>query len=144
MRAYATDSPQAVSRLLILSVIADGGGSPAEIVASYRLGILEYAGIEEHVFDEVLRAFCSDVEITAGGLIKVEKEMVDQMLAEIVQPALRLRVWEAMWQMSYADEKLADGELGLLLQVTRAWGIEEGVDGSGPIARPGSTGSPGQ
>ncbi|NHZ90561.1 TerB family tellurite resistance protein [Massilia sp. CCM 8733] len=134
MRSYPPDSPQAVSRLLVLCVIADGGGSPLEIAATYRLGILDSAGIQEDVFDQVLREMCTDLPTTPDGLVRVETEMIDQMLAEILRPDLRLSVWKAMWQLSYADDQLADGELALLLKATSAWGIKEGDKGSGPVA----------
>jgi uncharacterized tellurite resistance protein B-like protein len=135
MRSYPPDSPQAVSRLLALSVIIDGGGSPPEIAATYRIGILDHAGIEEHVFDQVLREMCMDLPTTPDGLVKVETEMIDQMLAEIVQPELRLSLWKAMWQLVYADEEVADAELALLLRATSTWGIETGANGSGQIAK---------
>jgi uncharacterized tellurite resistance protein B-like protein len=136
MRSYPFDSPQAVSRLLALSVIIDGGGSPLEIAATYRLGILDYAGIQEDVFDQVLHEMCADLPTTPDGLVKVETEMIDQLLAEIVRPDLRLGLWKAMWQLVYADENLADAEIALLLRVTSTWGIEAGVSGSGQIADP--------
>lgn len=136
MRSYPPNSAQAVSRLLAMTVIADGGGSPLEIAATYRLDILKYADIQENVFDLVLSEMCADLVTTPEGLVKVEKEMIDLMLAEIVQPALRLRVWTAMWQLSYSDEQLADGELALLLLATSTWGIERNAQGWGQIARP--------
>lgn len=134
MRSYPTDSAQAISRLLALSVIIDGGGSPTEIAASYRIDILDHAGIREDVFDQVLQEMSTDLPTTPDGLVNVETGLVDQMLAEIVRPELRLRVWKAMWQLVYADETLADAEIALLLRVTRTWGIEAGADGSGRIA----------
>lgn len=136
MRSYPPDSPQAVSRLLALSVMIDGGGSPPEIAASYRLGILEYAGIEEDVFDHVLQEMCTDLPTTSDGLVKFETEMIDQSLAEIVRPDLRLSTWKAIWQLIYADEKIADAEMALIYRVTSTWGIETGADGSGQIAAP--------
>ena len=44
MRSYPSDSPQAVSRLLALSVIIDGGGLPLEIAATYRIQSIVQAG----------------------------------------------------------------------------------------------------
>ena len=117
MRSYLPDSPEAVSRLLALSVIIDGGGSPLEIAATYRLGILEYAGIHENIFDQVLQEMWADLPITVDGLVKIETEMIDQLLVEIVRPDLRLSLWKAMWQLVYADEKVADAEIALLLRV---------------------------
>lgn len=130
MRSYPPDSPQAVSRLLALSVIVDGGGSPSEIAATYRIGILDSAGIQEDVFDQVLHEMSTDLPTTPDGLVKVETEMIDQLLAEIVRPDLRLSLWKAMWQLVYADEKLADAEIALLIRATSTWGIEAGADGS--------------
>ena len=134
MRPYPSDSPQAVSRLLAMTVIADGGSSPTEIAATYRLGILQHAAISEDVFNQVLQELSADLETTSDGLVKVEPDMMDQMLAEIVRPELRLRVWKAMWQLSYSDDQLADGELAFLLLATSTWGIEKGPDGAARIA----------
>lgn len=139
MRSYPTDSPQAVSRLLALAVISDGGGSPSEIAATYRLNILDYAGIEEHVFDEVLRELSADLPVTSAGFVKVEIAMIDQCLAEIVRPDLRMRVWEAMWQLAYADDHFAHAEVALILRATQAWGIEADADGKGRIVGTGDT-----
>lgn len=134
MRSYPSDSPQAVSRLLALTVISDGGGSPSEIAATYRLSILDYAGIEESVFDEVLRELTADLPTTSDGLVMVETSMIDQCLAEIVRPDLRLHVWKAMWEMAYADDQFAHAEVALLHRATQAWGIEADADGNGQIA----------
>lgn len=130
MRTYPPDSPEAVSRLLALTVIIDGGGSPPEITATYRHGILDYAGIQEDVFDQVLQEMRTDLPTTPDGLVRVETEVIDQLLAEIVRPDLRLSLWKAMWQLAYADDELADAEIALLLRATNTWGIESGVDGS--------------
>lgn len=131
MRPYPPDSPQAVSRLLALTVIIDGGGSPPEIAATYRLSILGHAGIEETMFDQVLREMSSDLPTTPDGLVKVETAMIDQCLAEIVQPELCLSLWKAMWQLVYADENFADAEVALLQRATDTWKIDAGAAGRG-------------
>jgi len=134
MRAYPPDSPEAVSRLLALTVISDGGGSPPEISATYRLGILDHAGIDEAMFDQVLQALTADLPGTADGLASVDAGIIDQCLAEIVRPDLRLRLWKAMWQLAYADDSFAHAELALLHRATSAWGIEADANGHGRIA----------
>ncbi|MDN4051633.1 TerB family tellurite resistance protein [Massilia sp. YIM B02763] len=137
MRSYPTDSPQAISRLLALTVISDGGGSPSEIAATYRPSILGHAGIEEQVFDQVLRELTADLPATPDGLVKVDADAIDQCLAEIVRPDLRLRVWKAMWQLAYADDQFAHAEVALLHKATQAWGIETDAAGNGRIAGTG-------
>ena len=134
MRAYPPDSPQAVSRLLALTVISDGGGSLPEISATYRLGILDQAGIDDAMFDQVLQELTADLPATADGLVRVDAEVIDQCLAEIVRPDLRLRLWKAMWQLAYADDSFAHAELALLHRATEAWGIEADANGNGRIA----------
>jgi len=134
MRAYPPDSPQAVSRLLALTVISDGGGSPPEISATYRLGILDQAGIDDAMFDQVLQELTADLPATADGLVRVDAEVIDQCLAEIARPDLRLRLWKAMWQLAYADDSFAHAELALLHRATEAWGIEADANGNGRIA----------
>jgi uncharacterized tellurite resistance protein B-like protein len=134
MRFYPSDSPQAVCRLLALTVISDGGGSPSEIAATYRLRILDYAGIEDDVFDQVVRELSTDLPTSADGLAKVDAVTVDHCLAEITRPDLRLGLWQAMWKLAYADDRFADGEFALLHRATEAWGIEADAEGNGRIA----------
>lgn len=124
MRSYPPDSPQAISRLLALTVISDGNGSPSEIAATYRLSILDHAEIKEEVFDQVLRELTADLPVISNGLVKVEADMIDQCLNEIVSPDLRLRVWRAMWQLAYEDDQFDHAEVALLHRATQAWGIE--------------------
>lgn len=138
MRSYSPDSPQAVSRLLVLSVIADGGGSLSEIAATYRLSILDYAGIDNDLFDQVLQEVTADLPTTPDGLVILDTQTIDELLAEIVNPDLRVNVWKAMWQLVYADEKLADAEVALLLRVESAWAIAPSPDGHGHVSRAGS------
>lgn len=137
MRSYPPDSPQAISRLLALTVISDGGGSPSEIAATYRLSILSHAQIDEQVFDQVVRELTADLPATSDGLVEVDADMIDQCLAEIVRPDLRLRAWSAMWQLAYADDQFAHAEVALLHRATEAWGIEADADGNGKIAGTG-------
>ncbi|RYF05040.1 MAG: TerB family tellurite resistance protein [Oxalobacteraceae bacterium] len=133
MRFYPSDSPQAVCRLLALTVISDGDGSPSEIAATYRLSILDYAGVEDDVFDQVVRELTTDLPTSADGLAKVEAATIDQCLAEITRPDLRLRLWNSMWKLAYADDRFADGEVALLHRATAAWGIESDTEGNGKI-----------
>lgn len=128
MRSYPPDSPQAVSRLLALTVISDGNGSPSEIAATYRLSILNYAGVEQDVFDQVIDELIADLPTLFDGLVKVEPDMIDQSLKEIVQPELRLRLWRAMWQLAYEDDHFDHAEVALLHRATQAWGIKADID----------------
>jgi uncharacterized tellurite resistance protein B-like protein len=134
MRFYPSDSPQAVCRLLALTVISDGAGSPSEIAATYRLSILDHAEMEEEVFDQVVRELTTDLPTSSDGLAKVDAATIDRCLAEITRPDLRLRLWKAMWKLAYADDRFADGEFALLHRATTAWGIEADAEGNGKIA----------
>lgn len=133
MRSYSSDSPQAVSRLLALTVISDGGGSTPEVAATYRLSILDYAKIDKDMFDQVLRELTADLPTTRGGLVRVEVDMIDQCLREIMQPDLRQRLWAAMWELVYADGSVAYAEGALLQHAAKAWGIDSSGGGGGRI-----------
>ncbi len=81
-----------------------------------------------------MRELTADLPATPDGLVKVDADMIDQALAEIVRPDLRLRAWSAMWQLAYADDQFAHAEVALLHKATEAWGIEADADGNGKIA----------
>ena len=61
MHAYTTNSPEAVSRILALTMIVDGHLSPSEVHAMHRAEYLEQVGIDDDTFDATLRTLCEDL-----------------------------------------------------------------------------------
>jgi uncharacterized tellurite resistance protein B-like protein len=126
MRRYATDSPQAVSRLLALAMIVDGHLAPSELKAMHASGIRRHVAIDDDAFDDVMRDLCEDLLATAhqrgAGEVEIDARLLDALLADVADPALRLRTMKALLDIVHADG-VVDGRETLLVQrAFRAWG----------------------
>jgi len=134
MRTYAIDSPQAAGRLLALMMVSDGNLAESELAAMSRSRILKHVALEETAFRELLQDLCQDLITSAHhGLVQIDGPLIDELLQEIEDPALRRKLLHAMWQIADADGWLADGEAILLTRASAAWGAEAGF--AAPPAR---------
>jgi uncharacterized tellurite resistance protein B-like protein len=130
MRHYVTNSPEAVCRLLALAMIVDGHMAPSEQHAMRHSGILRRVGIEEAVFDDVVHELCEDLLATAerrcASEIEIDSRLLDALLEEVEEPALRMAVMKAMLDIVHADEVLDGRESLLIERGFRAWGAQHG------------------
>jgi uncharacterized tellurite resistance protein B-like protein len=62
----------------------------------------------------------------AHGMVQIDRKLIDDVLAEIVDPDLRRKLLQAMWNIADADGWLADGEAVLLARAGVLWGAETG------------------
>lgn len=126
MRTYATDSPQAVCRLLALAMIVDGHMAPSELRAMHHSGILRRLDIDEDLFDDAVQELCDDLLATAGrrnaSEVEIDSRLLDMLLQEVREPALRMAVMKAMLDIVHADEVLDGRETLLIQRGFKAWG----------------------
>jgi uncharacterized tellurite resistance protein B-like protein len=139
MRTYASDSPQAVCRLLALAMIVDGHLAPSELRALRHSGILQRVGVDEALFDDVVQEVCEDLLATAdrrcASEVEIDSRMLDTLLHEVGDPALQMALMKAMLDIVHADEVL-DGRESLLIQRGfKAWGAPPPVAAQA-VARP--------
>lgn len=126
MRSYAIDSPEAAGRLLALTIVSDGNFAPSEVAAMQQSRILDHVALDERQFQQLLQDLCHDLLATTSrhGIIQMEPDMIDRLLLEIGDPALRSRLLRAMWQIADADGWLADAEAVLLSRASAVWGMD--------------------
>ena len=110
MRLCATDSPDAVCRLLALSMIVDGHMAPSEIKALEHSAILERLGVDPDTFDDAVMTLCEDLLATARrhgrADIEIDNAMLDRLLDEVADPLLRMHVLKAMLDIVHADRHI--------------------------------------
>jgi uncharacterized tellurite resistance protein B-like protein len=120
-----TDSPKAVSRLLALAMIVDGHIAPSELKAMHRSGILQHTGIDEDEFDDVVRDLCEDLLATAARRcseeVEIDVRLLDALLGEVEDTALRLSVMKAMLEIVHADSVLDIRETLLIERAFKTW-----------------------
>lgn len=132
MRHYPNNSPQSAGRLLALTMIVDGNLAPSEVDALDHSDILARVDLDEHDFQQLLQELCEDMLAGADhGFIQLAPAVLDSLLLEITDPALRRRLLQAMWHIADADGYLADGEAVLLARAGVLWGAETGFNNRG-------------
>lgn len=126
MRTYPTDSPDAVSRMLALTMMVDGHLDPEEVDAMRSSGILRRAGIDDARFDRVVQGLCEDLLSTAtrrcAGDVEIDAALLDELLREVADPALRMSTMKAMLDIVHADGVLDGRETLLIERAFKAWG----------------------
>lgn len=126
MRTYPTDSASAAARILALSMIVDGDLAAAELRALAHSKVLDHIDIDTDAFHALLGELCEDLLIDASGRrnVELEPELLDAVLDEIRDPALRRKLLQAMSKIADADGVLADAEATLLAHAAAAWSGE--------------------
>jgi len=125
MRAYPTDSPKAVSRLLALTMIVDGHLAPSELKAMRASGIPAHAALDEDGFDDVVQELCEDLLATAArrcsAEVEIDGRLLDSLLGEVEDQALRMSVMKTMLDIVHADSVLDARETLLIERAFKAW-----------------------
>lgn len=125
MHSYSANSPEAVSRILALTMIVDGHVSPSELHAMHRAAFLEQAGVDDDTFDRTLRELCEDLLDAAAnrraGMVEIDPRLMDALLLDIRDPLLQIRLWKTMVDIVQADGHLDERETTLVRRAARAW-----------------------
>jgi uncharacterized tellurite resistance protein B-like protein len=133
MHTYSTNSPEAVSRILALTMIVDGHVSPSEVRAMHCSRYLEQVRIDDDTFDLTLRELCEDLLDAAAnrhaGMVEIDPRLMDALLLDVRDPLLQIRVWRTMVDIVHADGHLDSRETTLVRRAARSWfGQEESED----------------
>ncbi len=125
MRSYQTDSSEAMARILALSMLADGGIDQSEIEVIADTKILKKLGITGSQFQVVVHMLCEDMlQCMRGydyGKIELDRNVIDQLLSEVMTPRLQKQLLRVMLAVVDADGKMSDGEAVLISQALIRW-----------------------
>ncbi|MFT3847710.1 MAG: hypothetical protein QM739_03260 [Propionivibrio sp.] len=125
MRHYPSNSPEAMTRVVALALLADGAVDPGELevfkgnTCRFRLGI-DPCRFEQTV-DEFRADVLSDGKRTAFGKYGLSEGCIRGLLAEISDPNLRKLALGMMLDVAGADGALAREEKALIAQVVDCW-----------------------
>ena len=125
MHSYQANSPEAVSRILALTMIVDGHLSPSEVTAMHHSSYLKQVQIDDDTFDRTLRELCEDLLDAAAnrraGMVEIDPRLMDALLLDLRDPLLQIRVWRTMVDIIHADGHLDGREATLVRRADRAW-----------------------
>jgi uncharacterized tellurite resistance protein B-like protein len=129
MRPYPHNSPEAASRIVALTMLADGHLSRVELEALQR-GSLQHAfDLAPAALHGVIQALCEDLLATAhasrGLSHAIDMATLQVLLTEVDDPELQARVLRTCIDVAEADTHLAEGEAVVLLAVAERWGQQQ-------------------
>jgi uncharacterized tellurite resistance protein B-like protein len=131
MRTYPRNSPQAAARIVALSLLADGHLCKAEIDRLDRLEAHHQLGLERTELHAVLQTFCEDLmasmHLTWEEACRVDARTLAELMAEIDDPELRLRLLNLCVAVVEADEHVSDGESTVLGAAIEHWGLQRAM-----------------
>jgi uncharacterized tellurite resistance protein B-like protein len=139
MRNYQTNSPQAAARIVALALVADGHASKAEFDVLERIGACEQLGVGRDAMHAVLQCLCEDLLLARrwhwGDAGQIEPGMLNQLMAEVDDPALRNVVLQICVAIVEADGHVADGESIVLVNAVEQWGLHHQMLGAAALRR---------
>ena len=127
MRIYPTNSPQAAARIVALTLVADGDMGDAEIQWLDRFAVHEQLGMPRQELHALLDTFCEDLlssgQLTWADTCPVDERTLAELMGEIQDPALRLKLVRLCVELAESDAHVAAGESMVLVAAVEHWGL---------------------
>ena len=127
MRSYPTNSPQAAARIVALTMLADGHLAKSELDVIERQGAHEQLGLDLETLQAVLHGVCEDLlhsaHLTWSDACRIDPRTLAQLMAEVDDPALRMKVLQLCLKVVQADDHVAEGETIVLGAAVEHWGL---------------------
>lgn len=127
MRSYPANSPQAAARIVALTLVADGDIGDAEIQCLDRLAVHEQLGLSRHELHGLLDSFCEDLlssdQLKWADACPVDERTLAELLGEIQDPALRLKLLRLCVALAEVDARVDEGESVVLVAAVEHWGL---------------------
>ncbi|MCX9155007.1 hypothetical protein OPU71_02580 [Niveibacterium sp. 24ML] len=126
IRTYPENSPQAVGRIVAMMMVADGSLAEAELAAIADPEHLASVGLDAHSLRTVLADHLVDIALASKSPREAkvnDPAILDQILAPVTDPALRLKACALAVHASGADEHIDPTEQAVLLYMLGQWGL---------------------
>lgn len=126
MKVYRTNSPEAMARVLAMTMLTDAKLDDRELAAMERLKIYDLLGVSKLEFSTIVSDYCSDLvrSGTKNHMINLmDTERVNVVADAVDDPKKRLELARIMLNLVKADGEFADTELVLLRHLLNRWGL---------------------
>lgn len=126
MRNYPRNSPQAAARIVALALMADGHLSQDEINALRRVDAPKQLGLSQDGMHLIVHGLCEDLLVDAemawSNACRIDPAALAQVMAELDDPLLRIKVLRLCLAVVNADNHVSEGESIVLSAALDAWG----------------------
>jgi Tellurite resistance protein TerB len=127
MKIYPLNSPQAAARIVALTLVSDGQLNRAEVEVLDAEQACDQLGLSRSELNTVIHDFCADLLCAASQAKRADcqlsPELIEQLLSEVQDPALRLKVLRICIAVAHADHQIHTGESMVLLAAMEAWDL---------------------
>lgn len=126
MKTYSKDSPQALARVLAMTMIADAKLDDRELEIMDRLRLYDVLGLTKAEFSRVVKEYCDEVVAAGSPQGKVDlmdRARIDAIADHVQDPARRMDVAQMMLNIVTADGTLHQTELALLRYILTRWNL---------------------
>ena len=139
MRTYPNNSPQAAARIVGLAMLADGRICKAELDILDQLGVHEQLGLQPEALRLVVHAHCEELlaaaQLTWADACRVDPRTLAELMGEVDDPGLRLKVLSLCVSVVEADGHVAEGESIVLGAAVEHWGLHREMLQARPAKR---------
>lgn len=126
MRTYATDSPEALARVIAMTMITDAKLDDRELEIMEILFLYDVLGVTRPEFSAIVKEYCDDL-VQAGspdGKIDIlDRERIDRIVDAVQDPKKRLQTAQMIANVIRADGHLHDAELVLFRHILERWSL---------------------
>lgn len=127
MQPYPRNSPQAAARIVALAALADGHLCRAELDVLDRRLVDAQLGLTRTELLIVVNTLCEDL-LTAtylswSDVCCVDQRTLAELLAEVDDPDLRIKVLSLCIDLVEADGQVAQGEAIVIGAAVEHWGL---------------------
>ncbi len=127
MRSYPHDSPQAAARIVALALLADGNLCRSELEVLAQHGAHSQLGLSPAGLHDVVHDLCQDMlaasDMAWGGSSQLDRHTLVELLSEVRDPQLQLKVLRLCVAVVETDEHLSEGESTVLAAALTQWGL---------------------
>lgn len=126
MRRYRPNSPEAMARVLAMTLLADARLDDRELAAMERLQIYRLLGVTELEFASIVSDYCSDLVRSSAGshaIDLLDSARIAEIVSEVDEPKRRLELARVILTLLKSDGEFSDSELSMLRQVLNHWNL---------------------
>ncbi len=124
MQNYALNSPEAMSRVIAMMIVADAEIDDREIAILDRLNAFASLNISRKGFMHVARDYCGDLARNAeeqGSTPLIDPKRTDYVIDTVTERSQRLIVAQLLLAVVSADHDHNKGELILFAHILDRW-----------------------
>lgn len=125
MRTYEPNSPEALARIVALTMLADGHLSQSEHALLDKLCAHERLGLSREAMGIVVQDLCLDLLSTSHGhwsrAARVDAHTLSALLSEVTLPNLQRTVLSLCEAVAKADPRVCEDESQIILAARQQW-----------------------